>query len=413
MQMVYFKYLEKQSLYPLLIKEEASPDLKTIVIIPCYNEPDIIQTIISISEGIPPMHDAEIIILINEQESTSEEIKQQNIQSFVELQEYKSQSNKIQVHPILIKDLPKKHAGAGLARKIAMDEAIRRFQSIKQDAGIIVSLDADSLVSNNYLIEIEKAFSNPKKVNCTIFNFKHPLNPTLYGTANTLAIAKYELYLRYYKLSLARTNFPYAFHTIGSCFAVSSEAYAKQGGMNRKQAGEDFYFLQKVFPIGKTLELKHVYVYPSSRPSNRVPFGTGPAIQKIAIENQHFTYQWSSFLILKHFFEAIPNWHNLQPEKYNYSYLQLSEEIKSFLSQEEWSRNIVEININSSDLKSFEKRFYHWFNAFKIIKFLNHLHSNIYIKEEIEKVAMDFLGLESSPKNDVFDLLEKFRKLEQ
>ena len=60
------------------------------------------------------------------------------------------------------------------------------------------------------------------------------------------AIMKYELYLRYYRLALEYTGHPHAYHCIGSAFAVRTLDYVAQGGMNKRQAGEDFYFLQKL-----------------------------------------------------------------------------------------------------------------------------------------------------------------------
>ena len=47
-----------------------------------------------------------------------------------------------------------------LARKIAMDEAVRRFDQIGHTKGIIACFDADSLCDDNYLIELEEHFIN-------------------------------------------------------------------------------------------------------------------------------------------------------------------------------------------------------------------------------------------------------------
>ena len=65
------------------------------------------------------------------------------------------------------------------------------------------------------------------------------------------AIMKYELYLRYYRLALEYTGHPHAYHCIGSAFAVRTLDYVAQGGMNKRQAGEDFYFLQKLIATGR------------------------------------------------------------------------------------------------------------------------------------------------------------------
>jgi len=42
--------------------------------------------------------------------------------------------------------------------------------------------------------------------------------------------------------------------------------------MNRKQAGEDFYFIQKLMPLGGYFALNSTAIYPSPRESSRVPF---------------------------------------------------------------------------------------------------------------------------------------------
>ena len=71
---------------------------------------------------------------------------------------------------------------------------------------------------------------------------------------------------------------PYSYHTIGSAFAVTAKAYARQGGMNRRKAGEDFYFINKLIKGENFGEITNTTVFPSPRTSNRVPFGTGKAI---------------------------------------------------------------------------------------------------------------------------------------
>ena len=77
------------------------------------------------------------------------------------------------------------------------------------------------------------------------------------------AIMKYELYLRYYRLALEYTGHPHAYHCIGSAFAVRTLDYVAQGGMNKRQAGEDFYFLQKLIATGRYATLQSTQVYPS------------------------------------------------------------------------------------------------------------------------------------------------------
>jgi hypothetical protein len=92
------------------------------------------------------------------------------------------------------------------------------------------------------------------------------------------AVLRYEIYMRCYHLNLVRIGSPYAFTALGSAMAVRVEAYRKIGGMSTKKSGEDFYFLQQLCKIGTVATDNSVVVYPETRLSDRVFFGTGPAL---------------------------------------------------------------------------------------------------------------------------------------
>ncbi len=75
--------------------------------------------------------------------------------------------------------------------------------------------------------------------------------------------------------------------------------------MNRRQAGEDFYFIQKLVPAGGYFNLNSTTVYPSPRASSRVPFGTGASMRKLSAETSStfLTYNILAFKELRTFFE--------------------------------------------------------------------------------------------------------------
>lgn len=415
MEKLFSKYLNKQQHNNTLINAPAHNELKLIVIIPAYNEPNILQTLNSLFECRIPKFACEVIVLINDSEVTTLQIQEQNFKTKNDVQNWinHKQAPNLTFHCTYVKSLPKKHAGAGLARKLAMDEAIRRFYKIKNYNGIIASLDADTLVSPNYLNEIQKSFSINKRQNCAIFNFEHQITSNL-PSEQKRAIILYELYLRYFKQALAYTGFPHAFHTIGSCFAVAADAYVKQGGMNRRQGGEDFYFLHKIFPLKGTIELTTVTVYPSSRISNRVPFGTGPALAKILDDGDYFTYNPVYFQYLKQFFSNINQLYNCtNPEIEQYYEKQCHFSIKNFISIDEFTDHISEINKNSSSETTFVNRFYNWFDAFKVIKYLNYVHINEPRIPISEATKLFFKSYNKNFINETdLDLLMTLRKLE-
>jgi hypothetical protein len=321
----------------------------------------------------------------------------------------------LKFHLIFTDNLPDKDAGVGLARKIAMDEATRRFNSINNEKGIIVSFDADSQVAENYFVEIEKAFSDNKTLGGAIY-FEHPIEGNDFDQFIFERIIQYELYLRYYYQTLKFIEFPQIIHTVGSSFAVRADAYCKIGGMNKKKAGEDFYFLQKLLPLGQIKEINTTKVIPSPRPSDRVPFGTGAAIMKWnENEANYLTYNIQSFLELKNFIEIVPQFYKITETDYNSILKTFHIGIQEFLQQDNFFIDLKNINENSSNLASFVKRFYGFFNMFKVLKCLNYLASEYFKHIAVSISAQKLLQLKNISHNQKLsskELLELYRGME-
>lgn len=406
------KYLSRQS----LLKTNISPprvNLTLTVIIPAYNEPGIIKALSALKQCNPTKNQTEVLVLFNSAQSSPQKIIDNNYCQYQQVKDWASINNQatITFHALLAKNLPDKHAGAGLARKIAMDEAVNRYYQINNPNGIIVSLDADTLVLSNYLVDIEKAFLSNEKLQATTFYFEHRSNK---NPEINHAIEIYELYLRYFKQALTYTGFPYAYHTIGSAFAVRASAYVRQGGMNRRQGGEDFYFLHKIFPLGFVKELNYIKVYPSSRPSDRVPFGTGPAVKKILSDGNYACYQPEYFEVLKTFFNQVPQFFNSTEKNNCHFYETLDASLKAFIAKTDFCQKIEEINSNVTTLENFKKRFFQWFNAFQIIKYLNFIHkkTNKIATQKAAKIFLtDYLNIQAP--DLVSKILDVYRKLEQ
>ena len=413
-------YFERQNGFQTKIQSKPHPDLEFVVVIPCFNEFNLIKTLNSIKNCKKVKSSIEVIIIINSAEDTRQEILDQNRITYNEVKNWIAQHEDSLLRFFILqeKELPKKFAGAGLSRKIGMDQAIARFNQLDKRNGIIVSIDADSILKDNYFEELEKHFKKFPKTNAITTYFEHPIVGNEFRENIYNAIIQYELYMRYYKLSLNFTGFPYSFYTIGSCFAVSANAYIKQGGMNRKQAGEDFYFLHKIFPLGNCSEINTTCVYPSSRPSDRVPFGTGPMVKSISESNSNefLTYNFNAFIELKTFLSKVDELFEIKEIELELLLNDLPECISVFLNTNNIKGSLQEINSNSSNLKTFTKRFYNWFDAFKVVKFLNFAHEKYYKKKELLNESEKLLILISKKvvgNKDYKNYLEIFRSLER
>ena len=346
-----------------------------IVVIPCYKEPELIQTVQSLFNCERGDFPVEIILLINSYQIDPDEVLTINNDSYRQMMDFASANNSSAffITPVLIENLPGHQTGAGLPRKLGMEEAIRHFHG--EEAGIIVSLDADCLVAPNYLTEIYRNFREYRLHSATI-EFHHPVDRLDVSDPLRIAATNYEAYLRYYRQALEFCGYPYPYFTIGSAFAVTAGTYLRAGGMGKQQSGEDFYFLQKVFPLGRTRFIDTTCVYPAARTSDRVPFGTGPALQKMIAENQLTkpTYQVEAFRTLKVFFDRIDSLFKKPEKEIETSINDLPDYLLLFLQEDGFLSRMEEINRHTASLPMFRKRFFSYFNAFKILKYLNFVH---------------------------------------
>ncbi|PID27374.1 MAG: hypothetical protein CR982_05370 [Candidatus Cloacimonadota bacterium] len=160
--------------------------------------------------------------------------------------------------------------GVGEARSYLFDYILKNCS--KND--IIASLDADTTVEENYCSEIIKGLKN-SKISAISIPYYHRLTK---DTILNKKLLYYEIYMRTYSINLSRIGSIYNFTALGSAIAVKPEKYKKVGGYLKREAGEDYYLLQSLVKNFKISNYINTIVYPSTRESKRVPFGTGPAI---------------------------------------------------------------------------------------------------------------------------------------
>ena len=370
-------YLSKYSFIPPQILEPPSANLGITVVIPCFNEPGLVRSLDSLKNCTLPTCDVEVIIVINSGTDHSDKLKKQNRLTLLETKKWieNNSTGRLKFFVLFFDDLPQKHAGVGLARKIGMDEAVSRFDAINRD-GIIVCFDADSSCEKNYLAEIENHFKNHAKTPGCSIRFEHPVSGNEFDQRVYDGIINYELHLHYYVMAMRYCGLPYAFHSVGSSMAVCSSAYQKQGGMNKRKAGEDFYFLHKIIALENFTELNTTCVIPSPRVSDRVPFGTGKAIGHWVNSGAsvYMTYHFESFKRVRDFVLYLPHFYKCDEMPAHIEDSALGQ----FLLMEKFNDAVAEIRRNSATMASFEKRFFTWFDAFRLLKLIHYLRDHAY-----------------------------------
>lgn len=264
---------------------------------------------------------------------------------------------------------PELTGGVGAARKLGMDAFVAAHDAETVDRCVICSLDADTPVDAKYFAAIAAGFGkHPRAGFCTV-GFRHRAgeNPEL-----ERAIREYEAYLRDYVGNLKAAGSPYAFHSVGSAFAVRGNMYVRSGGMKVRRAGEDFYFLQECAKCGEFFEIPEILTYPSPRLSGRNPFGTGPAVQKLLSGGELNRIASPAFDQLTKLLAVLdtPEF-SAAPEELM---RQIPRECAAFLEAEKFPEAWAKILANTPRDTTAQKRAFHrWFDGLRTLRFLHAL----------------------------------------
>ena len=189
--------------------------------------------------------------------------------------------------------------GVGLARKIGCDVAARLIHAGAIQHPVIFSTDADVSLPPGYF-----AATHDVDLPITwVFPFHHQaVDPTLARPS-----LLYDAHMRYYVHALDAIDSPYAYHSLGSLIAVHVASYAAVRGFPKRNAGEDFYLLNKLAKVAPIKRLTAPLITIDARTSHRVPFGTGPAIERLrneADEESFGSYHPSTFELVESLYAA-------------------------------------------------------------------------------------------------------------
>lgn len=269
---------------------------------------------------------------------------------------------------------PSKRGGVGWARKTIMDHIVTKAS----DEDIIVSIDADTYYPGDYLQSIFDHFMESNKCGGLAIPYYHQLR----NDETDRLILRYEIYMRYYLLNMIRIVNPYSFTALGSAMAFPVWAYLKVGGLTPVSAGEDFYFLQKLVKSTSLGLWCSSVAHPSPRLSDRVDFGTGPALIK------GNSGDWESYPHYHYrLFDEVENTYGLFDDLY---LKDIPTPMDEFLEGQSKKNNIWEpLRNNYKDQKNFVRACSNKVDGLRILQFLRKQHSTIEMSDE--EIIYDYL----------------------
>jgi hypothetical protein len=326
------------------------------------------------------------------------------------------------------RQLPAK-GGVGHARKIGADLAVSLIHRKRIHSHWVHCSDADVQLPASYFTCSDAVQSTESKYAALVYPFRHCDDQD--GTEDedvVLATQMYELSLRYYVAGMKFARSPYAFHTIGSTIAVSASHYAKVRGFPKREAGEDFYLLNKLAKTGSVLELGRgpqcEAIVIESRRSDRVPFGTGAAVNTIMgladpVRDFHF-YDPAVFELLRHWLQSLPAiWQSCSIE-FSTSILsdppgdrdqcEKQKALLDGLKKIGTDRALDHAFRQSRDPDQFKRQMHIWFDAFRTLKLIHSLRERFPSVSYAGLAANQVFGQLLAQDPDLADLHEKLRQ---
>ena len=257
-----------------------------------------------------------------------------------------------------------KNFGVGFARKVLFERILSECDS----KDIIVSLDADTLIRPAYLQSVADQFERNSGINAMAVPYYHQL--TGEDEIRDRVLLRYEIYMRNYAVNLLRIRSPYGFTALGSAIAMRADALRKIGNITPLQSGEDFYLVQKFCKMGGLSLFNTECVYPAGRYSDRVPFGTGPAMQTGA------NGVWNSYPIYHHsFFKPIHEAYEKLRDLYENRFPVTENDFLLFLQKDKDKPDIwQDIRNNVSDYLHFVKAFHQKADGLRILQYIRTKH---------------------------------------
>lgn len=392
----------------LLIDLPAIEPFDHVLVIPAYQESN--QFFDRLAQALMRDHAVLLIVVINQPDALSEPDLQNTIlcKHICDATSQVWQLGQLQLRllpetssAVLLVDrfsqspIPHKQ-GVGLARKIGADLALSLIYRglISQDwiynsdadahlpAGYFSALISARLKSAQHKSAQHKSAYKEQRAAVAVFPYRHICGSDKVGQATRL----YEQRLRQYVDGLRAAGSPYAYHSLGSTLAINAASYAMVRGFPRRNGGEDFYLLNKAAKLGGVLSLNAPQIQIDARQSNRVPFGTGPAIGRLLSED---SLDEAGIFYHPEVFRHLAQWLEFMPRTRSSSLsdLPISAPARQALAKLNIEKAISSAKHTSRTQEIYAQHMHTWFDGFRTLRFIHLLRDTVLPEQDLRDVS--------------------------
>lgn len=315
------------------------------------------------------------------------------------------------IHIIEMPDLPRKHAGLGLARKVGMDEAVYRLRAVGNEGGLILSLDAEGWLDKDALERLEGFMAQHPQLESVAFPAEiHDSGGLMPELDAEVAAAAIEADLRV--LGLRQAGHPYAFPLEEVGFVVRLRGYEAQDGMNRRKFGDIFAFLQKFIEVGRHgtcgdiavnkmgMDVKRVLSM--RQPLNTSEHGTKP-----------LTFSIKSYQSLANGLATVPDIFGADTVEFDAIWDKFPDAFRAFLMANDGRKSMDEMLKYSRSREAFVGRFFRWMDSLRTLRFLEYCAEHHWPKVQVDVAARHLHEwVTGKPSHLEFDGLRAWAKAE-
>lgn len=376
----HLSYLEKHAYCPPQIVEPPHPDLRLVVVVPITSG-QTISILLSLLLSHLPEGALEVIAVAYGSEAWWEGPKSglAEVCGWVELLIAEREERCAEfgyaprpLHLIKMPDLPEKHAGTGLARKIGMDEAVHRLRQVGNVEGLIVSLDADGFGIAESMDDLEHFMRQNRHLDSVAIPFE--FESAAEGNPELVEAVKWtRLESETRVIGLRSAGHPYAFPLENVGMAVRLRAYEAQSGMNRRKTGDIFGFLQKFIEIGR-----HGTYWGTQIPGDPYVSSSVHANSEILAKRSFWgtkkpkTYAVNSYKELATGISQIGHFFETNEVEFLLQWNRLPEIFQKFLHQNDGKNALQECLKYSRSREAFMGRFFRWMDSLRTLRFLEY-----------------------------------------
>lgn len=391
----HLTYLQKHAFCPPQVTRPPQPGLRMVVVVACRDEPELLDCLLALRECNLPGHAVEVLVVIGDSEEDAADLKARNLALLASARAWAAEADTdaLRFHCLHFPNLPARHAGMGLLRKVGMDEAVHRLNLTHNPRGIIASLDAEAVCDAHYLTAIAHYFDqHPTRDSCSLafaFPTSHDASPQL--AAGALRV---ELAHRLLIAGLRHGGHPYAYSTLGTAMAVRSGAYQAQGGMNRRKVDEDFHFLQKFIELGVHGNCTATCVQLPMFFADTTWSSIGQKVMQYweTPDPDYPVFALESFVALQQALAGVRLWQALDAGTLDTCLAQFPDGIREFMQHHRFTATVQEIQRYTRSPAAFEKRFYRWLDGRKTFHYLQHCRDHHWANRPLLEVGNAMRG---------------------